>query len=109
MPVKLTTRKVKYVSDFQGIKEIGFEIPHVLDPVNGVMNIDPVNFRLRCDYADFDENGVKVHKDTVYFGWDDLPPQGKTMVRNLYQWLETKGIELGKMEAGDINDIEPAA
>lgn len=112
MPVTLTAPAVKYTATFQGVKEIVFEIPHHV--VNGrlVVNTNSesqqLGFRLRCDYASWDENGVKVDKKTVYFSWNDLPQAGKDMIRSLYNWLETKGETDGVIGAGVKNDIEAA-
>ena len=106
MAVKLTTPVIKYEENFLGVKEIIISIPHEYDDIKDAMKISANQFQMRADYGIYDLTGNKVDKHTAMISWGELPQTGKDMIKNLYSWLENKGIADGIIGDGTQTDPE---
>jgi len=109
MGIRLTAPPApKHVPQDQAVTVIRLIIPHA-QQVPGQMNIVREDVKLIGNVTTWDEDGVQIEtggKEAMVIPLSDVPAQGVTMLKQLYEWVEAQAIAQGFIGAGTAEVLE---
>lgn len=104
MAIRLTTPEPKDVAQDQAVQVIVLTVPH--EYVAGEVKIKANGVYLTGSVATYNTVGEVINTDKFNIPLVDIPNQGITMLKQLYEWMEAQAVSKGIIGAGVAEALE---